>query len=281
MPSIALFALSLLSQNGPRVRRGSLVVGIVPRSEDYVVLAAESRSNIKKLKTQVSSGEQACKIISLNGDTLFYETGASSLESRGRESWSSPGTARAVYKQSKTHDATTLSLYWGQRAFEWFDLAKREDLQSISEATEGRIAIGGFVNFTNGRLSLEAETISYDKGHRSITRRPFDKPPKSGYFFTVGAATGLVKEFMDAETDRAIKAFQPEHAPGRLIGFDSGKDAEIIGKAVKFAIDYATGSDRSDIGGPIDIAILRRNEAVEWVRRKTNCYEMDLKPVPK
>ena len=89
----------------------SLVVAIVSPNGDYVVVAAESRNtNGADLKPV---DDDACKIISLDGKTLFFETGESYYHSPEKgERWDTRAIARTMSSKSKNHDAHALSLAW-------------------------------------------------------------------------------------------------------------------------------------------------------------------------
>ena len=89
-----MVAVILVFPSQPQLRRGSLVVSVASNRADYVVIGAESRaSNFDGNFVD----DRSCKVISLDGDTLFYETGSNKLAVFQGEAWSSNGTARAVY----------------------------------------------------------------------------------------------------------------------------------------------------------------------------------------
>jgi hypothetical protein len=89
-----------------------------------------------------------------------------------------------------------------------------------------------------------------------------------------GIATNLVREFTEGKTARAVAAFGPVGTV-RLIAVDPMLDVEFSKKAIQFAIDNSTGIEKAGLGGPIDVAILRKGQGIEWVGRKNLCYQMD------
>ena len=93
-----------------------------------------------------------------------------------------------------------------------------------------------------------------------------------------GVGKELISEFFKGNTVRAAIAFGPIGTL-RRIGEDPTIDASLAKKAIQFAIDYSTGPDHDEIGGPIDVAIVRKNLPIEWVSRKKECYEQDQKPI--
>lgn len=107
-----IVAFSLALPMHAQVRRGSLVVWIVSKQADYVVVGAESRTLDSENKF---INDSACKILSLGGDTLFYETGTDRTGVYAGKSWTAAGTARNVYKSSLKRDALSLATEWRKR----------------------------------------------------------------------------------------------------------------------------------------------------------------------
>jgi hypothetical protein len=253
--------------------RGSLVVSIVSKRGDYVVVAAESR-NVDPITKQ--GDDSACKIVALGTDTLFFETGVLDIKVRQGEPWDAVALAHAVYQQSKHRDADGLSLAWGERAVSWFRQQPDSDLKAVADP-DGGIVTGGFANFAkNGGLSVEGRTVVYSTESHMVEPKPFNSG-ESGQIEGYGLDQELVQEFFDGRTLRGVQAFGPIGAP-RLIAMDPGLDAEVAGKAIQFAIDNATGKDKKLLGGPIDVAILRKDAQVEWRQRKSECFQKDLAP---
>jgi hypothetical protein len=89
-------------------------------------------------------------------------------------------------------------------------------------------------------------------------------------------AVDLVQEFFDGKTPQAIAAFGPIGMI-RLIAVDPTTDSGLARKAIQFAIDNSSGKEKAALGGPIDVAIVRKNRTIEWVSRKKECYEQDQK----
>jgi hypothetical protein len=112
---VARFGITFLSVMWPPCGHCTSVVFIISKKGDYAVVGADSRIVDKKGPTN-----NACKIIALGGDTLFFESGIDFATPERGESWNSRDTARAVYKGSKTHNTTVLSTDWAKRAIEWF-----------------------------------------------------------------------------------------------------------------------------------------------------------------
>jgi hypothetical protein len=272
MIAVLLFTLPLQAQ----VRRGSLVVWIVSMQSDYVVVGAESRTADSENKF---INDTACKILSLGGDTLFYETGTERTGVYGGKSWTAASTARNVYKSSLKRDALSLSAEWRRRALRWFDSLPEEELRSHTRRTNGILVNDGFINFdSGGSLSVHSVEIVYNAlSHRLDVQSTSQGPGETGIS---GVALDLVTEFLLEKTDRAIRAFGPIGAPRFPRGVDQKADVTLIQKAIKFAMDNATGDDKSDLGGDIDVAIIHKDRTIEWVARKPLCNQQDLKPTP-
>jgi hypothetical protein len=258
-----------------QVRSGSLVVIIVSEHADYVVIGAESR---RRDPSRNVVDDRGCKVISLGGDTLFYETGAAEIGVRRGKPWSSEGTARTVYVSSQKRDALNLSSAWGTRALRWFYPQPVQDLRAIAYGPNGSLANGGFINFDeNGSLSVHSVEISYDAAKRTLTAQPSSQAP--GQIGIAGVARDLVIEFFDGETDRAIKAFGPVGMV-RLIAVDAMDDVSLVRKAIRFAMDNGSAQERLALGGDIDIAIIRRDQTIQWITRKSWCSQQDQRATP-
>jgi hypothetical protein len=268
--AVVTIAISLASKNV----RGSLVVAIVSPKADYVVVAAESRNtNAADLKPV---DDDACKIISLDGETLFFETGESYYRSQKGDRWDARTIARTVYSKSKNHDAHALSLAWAKAVQEWFARLPAMEIRSVTGVYEGefgKIGTGSFVAFgTNGIPVVDGQSLDYSFRDRTFRVRPEFTSPRPGQFAGSGLGLDLVTEFLMMKSQRAISARGLD-----AIGRDPMIDSRIAAGAIRFAEDHFDGPEKSQLGGPIDVALLRKNQAVEWVSRKDECYQYDLK----
>jgi hypothetical protein len=254
--------------------RGSLVVAIVSQKGNYIVVAADSRE-VDESDRPID--DKSCKVIALGGDTLFFETGTPLIIVRRGKSWNAQDVARAVYRESTTRDARDLSIAWGDRALSWFDAQSEADLKSVSEA-KGGIITGGFINFKEGgNPSIQTQEITFSAREHTLTRGLASEPPALGQVMFSGVGKNLIEEFFAAKTGRAFRAFssvETEH----LVGVKSWVDARLARRAIQFAIANETGEDKNTIGGPVDVAILRKNGSIEWVSRKKDCYALDEAP---
>jgi hypothetical protein len=256
------------------VHRGSLVIAMVSRKGDYVVVAGESRSLDQ---SQIPVDDRSCKVIALGRDTLFFETGASFIGVRRGKPWDGRSVARAIYRESKKLDAKGLSVAWGNKALQWFYGQAEQDLRTLT-GTEGTIVTGGFVNFQDdGTPSVQRQTIFYSDNTHTIGRRADDKPQGPGQITISGVALNLVQEFFDGKTRRAVDAFGPIGVV-RLICVDPMIDSSLARKAIQFSMDNSTSKEKGWLGGPIDIAVVRKGQRIEWVSRKKQCYGQDQKP---
>jgi len=265
-------ALFLTFPSDAQLRRGSLVVVLVSKKADFVVVGAESRSVDLNLHFVSDS---SCKILSLGGNTLFYESGAS----KGGKSWSSTGTARNVYKSSLNRDAFSLSAEWGKRALRWFNSLPEEELRALTQRSHGILVSTGFINFDpSGNLSVYSTEIVYNALHHRLDVQSASQV--AGETAEFGVATDLVDEFFRGKTDRAIKALGPDGKLLFLAGVDQKTAVRVIQKAIKFAMDNATGDDKSALGGDIDIAVIHKDHTIEWPSRKDSCSKEDLIATP-
>jgi hypothetical protein len=273
--AVGIIAAALGSSAWVAVSRGSLVVAIVSQKGNYIVIAADSRE-VDEADRPID--DKSCKVIALGGDTLFFETGTPLIIVRRGRSWNAQDVARAVYRESTKRDARDLSIAWGDRALSWFDAQSETDLKSVSGA-KGGIITGGFINFKEGgNPSIQSQEITFSARNHTLTRGLASEPPALGQVMFSGVGKKLIEEFFAEKTGRAVRAFssvETEH----LVGVKSWVDARLARKAIQFAIANETGADKNTIGGPIDVAILRKNGAIEWVSRKRACYALDEVPV--
>jgi hypothetical protein len=253
-----------------QARRGSLVVMIVSKRADYVVIGAESRTlDVSKHTFE----DRSCKIISLGGDTLFYETGNAAIGVKGGTSWSSEEAARVVYAASENRDAGDLARAWATKALRWFAVQPRQTVERAAVPPHGSLVVGGFINFDEKRaLSIHADKISFDLLKGTLVDRRSSVAP--GDIGVAGVAQDLVKEFFLGRSERAVRAFGAAGTVGR-VGVDAERDAALVRKAIQFAMDNAVGEDRRALGGDIDIAIIRNDRTIRWVSRKPWCGQQD------
>ena len=249
-------------------------MAIVSQKGNYIVVAADSRE-VDESDRPID--DKSCKVIALGADTLFFETGTPLIIVRRGKSWNAQDVARAVYRESTARDARDLSIAWGDRALSWFDAQSEADLKSVSEA-KGGIITGGFINFKEGgNPSIQTQEITFSARNHTLTRGLASDPPALGQVMFSGVGKNLIEEFFAAKTGRAFRAFSSVETT-HLVGVKSWVDARLARRAIQFAIANETGTDKSTIGGPIDVAILRRNGTIEWVSRKKACYTSDEAP---
>jgi hypothetical protein len=289
MPRITIcfgIALGLLFAKPIPVKHGTLILGLISRKGDYVVIGAESRNRHMDGKP---SDDEGCKVIALGNKSLFFEAGVANLKvSKDADSWNALTAARAAYRESKIRDAEHMSIGWAEIGREWFSKQSPQALQQVAIGEDGRIITGGFLSFTpNGSLTIRTEAIFYSEPQNKVEARP--DPPIAGAYgqtdanfkpIMYGVARHLIIEYFDGKTPRAVAAFGPIGSLRRF-AVDPMEDSESVRKAIQFAIDYATPSDKAEIGGPIDVAILRKDRTIQWVNRKSECYNQDQKPIPR
>jgi hypothetical protein len=253
------------------LQRGSLAVSIVSQNGDYVVTAADSRA------VDAVDGrhkDTTCKLIALGGDTLFFTTGTISFTTSDGASWDAVNLARTVYVQSKKRDALSLMDTWSNKTQRTFRSQSQANLKILSDKNGG-LVLGGFVNFKeDGNPLIRTRVIQYFSTEPHVRSADDAPSPPFGHGTAAGDATGLVVEFFDAKSRRAIQAAGVADVV-RHMGIDAQTDAKIARQAIQFAVHYGTEEDQRKIGGEIDVAILRKPGKVEWVKRKSNCYRQD------
>jgi hypothetical protein len=272
------FMVAMLALPGQaQVHRGSLVVYMLSKNSDYVVIGSESHDTTMILGVSGPRNDRTCKILSLGDDTLFFNTGSIEIGAGNGKpwAWDSKATARTVYKSSTKRDAVSLSLAWGDKAMKWFKTQSPQKLSTLAYGPDGVIVVGGFINFDKtGQLFVRSAEIFFNASTRAPILQPITQSP--GQVGAAGVATYLVTEFFDGKTDRAIRTLGGDTR--QWMAIDAHEDAKIVGKAITFAMNYASEPDAADLGGPIDIAIIYKNGKTEWINRKTWCGKQDEPP---
>ena len=250
-----------------RNSRGSLVVAIVSTKGDYVVME------------DTPANDDACKIISVGGETIFFETGESEYRSHHGDLWDARAIARAVYLKSKDHDPHALSLAWVKEARRWFAQLPDTEMRSVTSASDGeigKISAGGFAAFgADGILVVDDQSLFYSFADRTFSVRPEFAPPGPGQGGGSGLGLGLLDEFFKMQSARAMLARGWDS-----VSLDPTVDSRVAANAIRFVEDYLEGPEKSQLGGPIDVALLRKNQTIEWVSRKDECYQYVLKASP-
>ena len=252
---------------------GTSIVIVVSATGDYVVVATDSRN---AALGKALPNDDACKVIALD-DTLFLNSGTVVIGAIRGKLWDSLSEARKVYRMARTRDAERMSIDWGNRAMSWFYTQSRADIESITDP-DGGLVTGGFINFdSQKRPVIFSQQVFFISSSRQLSRKPW--VVEQGKIGVSGVGTDLVKEFEKAETVRARNAY------GTLglhkVTTDLAYDIQFAPKAVQFVIDNVEGKDKEFVHGPIDVVVLQRFVGVGWIRRKQNCYAMDVNPAKK
>jgi hypothetical protein len=246
-------------------RGGSLAFWVISKQNDYIVVGTESRN--LDLRTGKPVDDSACKVIALGDRTLFFELGVSRGERTDGQIWNPQKLARGVYRSSKQRDAKSLSVAWGKAANNWFSGLFPKNLAVATETQDGRLVLGAFVNFQEKFTGIEFDELFYDI-HRDKFSQKQSAFTQTGF---AGVGVELLQEF--AHPFSSQRAFDAQVSPS--FGLDPYDDAKTVRAGIQFAIDNSTGPDHDRIHGPIDIAILRQGQKVEWFSRKDECYASD------
>jgi hypothetical protein len=130
---------------------------------------------------------------------------------------------------------------------------------------------GGFCRYESALPSAQMATISFDPIASQVKASPRLFNPGGLEF--VGVAGQVAREYIMGKTVRAAKA-RNRCCPDP-IGLDPAKDARFLEGLVRFVIDNATGKDKPQVGGPIDMAILKPGKPIRWIKRKRICAKED------
>lgn len=268
---VSLASVTAASQNA----RGSLVIAVVSPKGEYVVLAADSRNT--NGYDHKPANDDACKLIGLSKKILFFETGESEYRSNRGDLWDARAVARRVYLQSRSHNVHSLSLAWTAAARKWFSALPKNEMHYVTapDGTRGntaKIVTGGFVALdADGLAIIDAQNLYYSFADGRFTVSPEFSSPGPGQVAASGLGLDLVREFTDILSTRASMARRLD-----FFGVNAKEDSRVAADAIRFVEEYAAPATRNQIGGPIDIAILRKGGTTEWVARKSECYRDDL-----
>lgn len=236
-----------------------------------MVIAAESRG----LDEKGVPDENACKVTVLGGETLFFATGTVDISVHRGTAWDAHEVAQTVYKSAQKRDAEALSTAWGEMALQWFNGQAESDVKVVADP-DGGLVTGGFISFgIRGTPDAYARAIHYSAAAHQFSNQPSSWSP--GQVGIAGVGREQVSEFLANKTPRALKAHAVVEAS--ITGVDPKRDSVLVRTAVQFVIDNVTGVDKTRVGGPIDVAIIRQSGGIEWVSRKKECYKMDNPPV--
>lgn len=241
-----LFSLTSGQQRPVEVRHGTIIVWEV--SAERIIIAADSRvfsEKSGKLK------DEACKIISLAHDTLFFYTGnlAQAVDTRtGKEIFSQEKSAQEAYLFIKAQPRSYERLAGLAKKYSELARPKMNALLKIIPDASERIGLAGFASLDESkhpRLVLVNIPITVpNNGAPAYTSVPdvSEWPYDPQHFIGTGyyAANMGVLEFLDEKTERAKRA--SEEFESRVPKLPKG-DVEVywLIAAVETSLNWESG----------------------------------------
>jgi hypothetical protein len=252
------------------MERGTLLV--VYFSQDKIVLAADSLTLIKGGGTE--KREYSCKIAALGKNTLFAAAGRTGYRKEGPADpvpdWTAIGEAQRIYTQHPTEPPEILSDYWEQALIANLiaQLKSSSTGRQIVEddaARHERILTSGLFLYAppHGDFQSKLSRVTYPR--RNFFEAKYGDIPTSYLALGEPNAVRIVLEYVSLQSDRAKEEAEEWNQQQQSLKGD--KEALRAKRLVELAIKH---DQSGEIGGEIDVAILRKNGTVEWAANP-NC----------
>jgi hypothetical protein len=259
--------LTISTPSVPPTLHGSVVVFHLSSDGSYIAIASESRAADQANK---AVNDNACKIVPLSTDTLFFLVGSGYIRiirkgSKTPVLWTGTDEARSLYARGRKRNTASWVAAWEPAVRKIFSAIPSKQLNEM-KGWDDSLVTGGFIHYEKGAPSLEATTLYMTGKSGRLTFKRMTA--RSGQIGGFGVGIKLAMDFIEARTPQAAKA----RAVWRGLGDrDPTLFASFLKSAVQYAIDNAKGDERGQIGGPIDVALLQRGQSIRWVAQKPNC----------
>lgn len=279
--SFGAFVLLLLCPASAWTQSEFGTIVVVFRSEDKIVMAADSRVNYG----DGIYDDNHCKIVALGNEIIFAATGivgefSSSLPQELR--FSAGEEVRRVFSNpwfdSELLDfqgkVAQLASRWGAAMTNRFTRAAPRRLQHWLERMTGDIFIQGIFAGVepDGHLSLVVTKVTYGRPIAGLERRTatfhLERIVSDSPFLQAFGGTEIFQEFTARSTGRAHReviqlALDLERYPPEL------RDALRVIRLVDLTIAFHRRRD--SVGGEIDAIEPLRDRTIRWIQRKPQC----------
>jgi hypothetical protein len=267
---LAAFLVITSSPALAQIQHGTVVVLYYPRSQDKIIIAADSRA----LSNNPWPDDTVCKIAAPHGKLVFSYTGIGGYVKTGPTDPVQPWSAideiyRAYDRASSTPVGSDRIL---RTAREWGrSVAARLESNLSQTVLDTERAEGGLTQAvfgglgSHGKLVLFVTRITLQEGtspHVLIATAPL--PPIDDHWWGLGEV-GTVAEFDKAVTPRA-KAEAKEWTPPK----DSKPEDYAAWKTIRF-VDLSIQDKLPGVGGKIDAVQMNKDGSVHWFAIKANC----------
>jgi hypothetical protein len=270
-----VFAQAFCSETPIEVRHGTIIAWEWDGTPTRIIIVADS----KLFPSATGKTENACKIVNLSNDIIFFYTGNlfDILSARtGKPIFSQQDLARQAADPLTAQPRSYAQLRNVANKYSELVRPKMDELLKILSEPSTRIGLAGFASLDESkhpRLVLVNIPITIPNngapaytGVPDISEWPNDAqhsmgtgyyPPNMGVF-----------EFLDVKTDRAKRAMANFEARIPKLPKRDVEVYRLIG-----AVEAALSWNQADptVGPPVDAVIVESGTGVRWVRRKPSC----------
>lgn len=257
---------------------GSLVLVEVSPTEDFIVAAGDSKTLDEMDKIEPI---QACKLMPLPEDSLFFVTGTLSMKLTSGKEWNAKGLAREISAAHHGSSNSDKAEMWGDETLKWWQEVPRRELEK-AVSRDGSITHAGFAQFEQGHAIVIVQVLRYNNEASRVELHSIRLQP--GNTYASGVATSLINEFLENTTDRAKSAHHGLDAQSTSQS-EPEQQGRTLEAAIRFVIANGTADDVRRIGEPIDIVVVPRSDPIRWIQVKNLCnvrpQNVDQPPVTK
>ena len=244
-----------------------------------IIIVADSRERADR--DSDPDNDDGCKVVQLDSRNFFFATGHMIDDLYVGQSstviWSGVDFSRQAFKaSSQIKDRYTIV----RAAANWAELmreAYERNWSHYNYPPGAGLGQGFFGTSESNEIRVYSSWLIYGKApfgtKPTIIIGDHKLMPQTDlYEFGVPDGQTLVNEFLADKTPRAkvlnakFRAIFPDPTSENYV-------AERLRRAVQAAIEWI--SDKRNIGGHIDVMILKRGQAIRWISRKKECADAD------
>jgi hypothetical protein len=242
------------------LQHGSFVPFIFQKNEKLII-AADSRAISLNGKQRA---ENDCKIVKLGEHSVFASSGYTSAFGRYGILEFSNDFSREAY-QKYPNDPERMMNFWMYKMSQALSIVASQ--ASLASTPKGLVVMAIFGSESHSKIEVWHGEIRYEIGKLKALSEALN-PQHSG-FFTEGFDE-QVSEFEASTTDRSIRL----HEQARRDAMSSGSFADYDAYELRALVEAIEAwSNDDNVGGPVDIIVLRAGQAAKWVKHKRNCRQ--------
>lgn len=273
------FAFYVFSLNASaKSERGTIVA--LRSSQNEIVVVADSRTIVG-----MRHFDDRCKITALGNQLIFAAsnyTGSVDINSAtGRAShvqWDAHAIARRDFfvlanKVTPNDLPVKLATAWGKDVKRDVEEDLARNKRSVLSVLDGdTVTQAFFAGFDNGKPIVVESAITC-MGRKNPKIRFAIERIEHGRIMTFIGEDAIAHEFIKDQTPRAKQWNQEAKIRAATLGNPLWFYPDFV---VYLTIHYDPGTMNDgmlihDVGGPIDVVLLRKGKGIKWLRRKPNC----------